>query len=81
MFWRVIPYSLIGVYQRFGGTCFFHLQRTKSLFYHEDGGRMFLLNAGNYQPDYTLSHFRRSLFAIRTCEKNFSAFSLLIWFL
>jgi hypothetical protein len=80
VFWRVIPYSLVGCYQRLRGTSYLHFQHTKRLFYHEGGGSMFLLNFGNHLRDYTLSHSRRSLFTIHSCEKLFSL-QYLTWFL
>jgi hypothetical protein len=54
-FWVLVPYRLIGRYQRFGETYFLHFQACL-----EDGDNMFLRNAGIYRRVYTTQNPRRT---------------------
>jgi hypothetical protein len=45
VFWAVVPFSVLKVYRRFGGTSFPNHRP-------DDGGRDYLWNAGRLLPDY-----------------------------
>jgi hypothetical protein len=56
LFWDVIPCSLVDVCYRPAEACRLHLQDD---LYPEARDSSFLLNYGEYLPDYTASHPRR----------------------
>jgi hypothetical protein len=60
--------SLVGDYQLFRGTYYFHSEVN----YPEDGGSKFLRNVGKFLPDHTALHPRR-LFMITIRESFFFA--------
>jgi hypothetical protein len=78
IFWIITPYSLLGSYQRFWGTCCIHIQGMLLITWN--GGSRFLWNIGDDLPDYKVAYpARRQNKRVPVLEKHIIVNILLSW--